>query len=132
MNLRLFIIIALLESSCASYAMDKKIQMPSADALKKRLDDVDMANLYKQTDIVTQLADQQKSPKNVRDILETSLAVFMEKAAPHLGTGLYIVQSIELGRHGKHIILKALLQDAPEGLEELQEAGLYMPQEPAQ
>lgn len=120
MKLRLIAIGALLVSACASFAADTTITMPSADVLTQRLKAIGMEHFMEKTNIITQLADQQKAPLGVAGAILEACADY-EKYLTQGRAG----QASRMFNLSKHLLFVAVLEDAPEALEELKGLGLY-------
>ncbi len=123
MNLKLFIVTALLASSFASYSMDetKKIKMPKADILTARLDKLGMNHFMRTTDIIQQLADQEKCPNHVASAIERCLYNYNEYMAK--GDPMMARVTAQRMRVYKPLIFETLLEEHPEALRKLEKDG---------
>ena len=125
MKLKILTITALLASSFASYAMNETkeatIKMPKADILTARLDKLGMSHFMGTTDIIEQLADQEKYPNHVASAIERCLYNYNEYMAK--GDPTMARVTVQRMRVYKPLIFEALLEEHPEALRKLEKDG---------
>jgi hypothetical protein len=122
MNLRFFTFGALLVSSFSSHAMNETketIKIAKADVLRSRLKMV--APFIHKVDIVTQLAEQEKTPKEVAQAVDKAIEAYYK----HLDTKSDpMSRELEgMMRQNRKQIFKAFLQDHPEAFKKLEKEG---------
>ena len=120
------LILGLLVATQFAIAMDKIIKMPGEAVLQKRLDDIGMRYFAEKTNIISELADQEKVPLGVAMTLESAIHDYFEYINKCMPEKMMISQMAQIKMH-KPLIFKALLKDEPAALEELKQLGLYNP-----
>ncbi len=120
MKLKLITVGILLGSACVSFAMET-VKMPKAEILKKRLCKIGMDHFIEKTNIVDQLADKEKAPLGVAMSIEQAFADYCDYLGGPQNPACITSQM------SKPMIYRALLEDYPDALAELEKNGLYKP-----
>ena len=150
MKTRLLTIAALLGSSFASYAMDEySYSIPKAEILTERLCDRGMDHFVDHTTIVGKLAGKSELPLTVVLVVDDAITEYAQwmmnnaEASPNVdeavvnaiadffaseeNPGPYPMERLleTQKAENKSALLRACLEDHPEALKKLEEAGLY-------
>ena len=107
-------------------AMEKTIKMPNKNELQRRLDEIGMTYFSEKTNIISQLADQEKVPLGVAMAVELAMYDYFKYVESVMPASMVRMQKIQMKMH-KPLIFEALLKDEPEALKELEAHDLYKP-----
>lgn len=116
---KLIFTIVLLNMVALSHAMAPKstsIQLPPASVINQRLEDLGLRYFLEKTKIDQQLGNQKKYPIGVALTVELSLSDFAKTVGNPVASRLMQMQKPE--------IIKAILQDFPEAIAELEKQGV--------
>jgi hypothetical protein len=119
MNLRILVLLALFGVSFSCHAV--LVKMPSAKILAERLEEMHLGYFAQKTNIVEDLAGQEKEAIAVVVALNVAFLSYSKvlRENPHAGMLEFQVNLLKLD------LLNTLLQDFPDAIEELKSSGLY-------
>lgn len=99
------------------------VKMPDAEILNKRLNNIGMQYFAEKTKAVSNLADKELTAIGVATIVETSLYDYHKYLADSMPANYLQIYAIQM-QMNKPMLIKALLQDSPEAINELKEFNL--------
>ncbi|HRN78023.1 MAG TPA: hypothetical protein PLU71_02195 [Candidatus Dependentiae bacterium] len=106
-----------------SAAMDQTITMPKAEVLRDRLSSIGCDHLMEKTTIVQQLAGKEIRGLGVGVVVETILYDYNEYCKEGMPAHMAKITAVQMLMH-KPLIIRELLKDHPDIVEELTKAGI--------
>ena len=107
--------LALSSLTCLSFGVEFEVQMPNEDILRERLATVGETRLAEETSIIAELAGVKKDHTEIFNIIEKSMYAYAAKSTWGEVCGSFFTAKPEL--------VRALLQDYPQALQELKSSG---------
>jgi len=126
MKLKLIVFSSLLCITTMGLAMEKKIKMPDAQTLQQRLSNKGFGHFAEKTNIVDELAEQEKFPMGIAVSIELSYSDYAENLKEGMPAPMANMAMMQMERN-KPILFEALLQDHKEALQKLEQLGVYKP-----